>query len=132
MGDADLVQDVSDVLVLAAQHKAYLEACPRGEAASVKRLAEISPQLSHLLGAKTFSDEARAARQLRDGAYTLVVQTERRIRAAAEYWYGGGTEKMSEYAAYVAPSGAGATEEGEEGEAEPAPVAGESPDTTPQ
>lgn len=104
-GDADLVQDVSDIVTLCQDHEEYLASCPRGEGAAAKRLAEISPRLTHLLGAKTLEVGSRPARKVRDGAYTLMVNTERRIRAAAEYWYGG-TEKMKEYAPYVAPSGA--------------------------
>lgn len=114
-GDADLVQDVSDVLLLASEHLAYLETCPRGEGAAVKRLQEISPQLSHLLGAKTLSEEARQARRARDAAYTLVMRTERRIRAAAEYWYGN-TDRMKEYAVYVAPTRASSDAEAADAE----------------
>ena len=56
---------------------------PRGEAADVVRLRLLSPMLSHLLAAKGISEEAMAARRLRDGAYTLVVQTESRLRTGA-------------------------------------------------
>ncbi|MBK8257727.1 MAG: ATPase [Polyangiaceae bacterium] len=103
-GDADLVQDVSDLLQLASQHATYLASCPRGEAQMVERLEQLSPKLSHLLGAKTLGEEARTARLARDRAFTLVANTERRIRAAAEYWFGG-TERMKEYTAYTPPSG---------------------------
>jgi len=120
-GDADLVQDLSDLIVLIAPHMPHLDSCPRGEASAARRLVELSPQLAHLLGAKTITDEARAARQLRNGIYTLVLNTERRIRAAAEYWYGG-TEKMKEYAPYVAPVGAAP----ETDPAEPMPPVAES------
>lgn len=98
-GDADLVQDVSDVLVLANEEAAYIASCPRGEPAAVTRLQAISPELSRLLGAKTITEEARKARRLRDAAFTLVTISERRIRAAADYWYGS-TEKMKEYGAF--------------------------------
>lgn len=104
-GDADLVQDVSDIVVLCDEHASYLEKCPRGEAKSAKRLKQMSPELSRLLGAKTLTDEARSARRRRNAVYTLFMITERRIRAAAEYWYEG-TDKMKEYAPYVAPAGA--------------------------
>jgi hypothetical protein len=104
-GEADLVQDVSDILVLAAEQAAFLATCPRGEAAAVERLRAASPELSRLLGAKTISEDGRKARRLRDGAYTLVTLSERRIRAAADYWYAG-TDKMKEYAAFPASSGA--------------------------
>jgi hypothetical protein len=118
-GDPDLVQDVSDILVLCDEHASYLATCPRGEAADVARLRELSPTLPHLLAAKGMSEDAAPAHQLRNGAYTLVIQTESRFRAAAAYWYEG-TEKMKDYAAFVAPSrGSGAAdEEGEGGEGE--------------
>jgi hypothetical protein len=102
-GDPDLVQDVSDVLVLADEHKEYIDGCPRGEAAGVARLRLISPQLSHLLSAKGMSEEATKARKRRDGAYALVMQTEARFRLAAAYWYEG-TEKAKDYVAFVAPA----------------------------
>ena len=128
-GEADLVQDVSDVLVLAAEEAAFLAGCPRGEAAAVERLRAASAELSRLLGAKTIREDGRKARRIRDGAYTLVTLSERRIRAAADYWYAG-TDKMKEYAAFPASSGAAAEEPaaGEEeeaaaGEGEAAPKA---------
>lgn len=102
-GDADLVQDVSDIVTLCQGYEAYLATCPRGEARSAKRLAEMSPHLTHLLGAKSLDAGGRTARRARDGAYTLMITTERRIRAAAQYWYDG-TEKMKEYARYTPPS----------------------------
>lgn len=111
-GDADLVQDVSDIVILCQDHGEYLASCPRGEAAAAKRLSEMSPRLAHLLGAKTLAVAGRPARRMRDGAYTLVMNTERRIRAAAQYWYDG-TEKMKEYLAYSPPAGAKPEEEEE-------------------
>ena len=66
------------------------------------RLRELSPELSHLLAAKGMSEEAIKARQRRDAAYVLVIQTETRFRLAATYWYEG-TEKVKDYAAFVAP-----------------------------
>ena len=121
-GDPDLVQDVSDILLLCDEHAAYLATCPRGEAADVARLRVLSPLLSHLLAAKGMSEEAMAARRLRNGAYTLVAQTEGRIRAGAAYWYDG-TEKMKEYAPFVAPTKASGAEDGAEGEEGAKPVA---------
>jgi hypothetical protein len=102
-GDPDLVQDVSDLLVLCGEHVAYLAGCPRGEAADVARLRELSPILSHLLAAKGMGEEAVTARKLRDGAYTLVMQTESRLRIGATYWYEG-TDKLKDYAMFVAPA----------------------------
>ena len=101
-GDAALVQAVSDILVLAAEERDFLTKCPRGEPEAVARLRELSPQLSHLLAAKGMSPEAQKARRLRDGAFTLVTQTERRLRIAADYRYRG-TDKARDYAAYTAP-----------------------------
>ncbi|WP_437317452.1 hypothetical protein [Sorangium sp. So ce385] len=72
-----------------------------------------------MLADKTFSPEAQRARKLRDAAYTLVVHAERRLRAAAEYWYAG-TDKMKDYAPFPVSRGAASTgeeEEEEEGEA---------------
>jgi hypothetical protein len=103
-GDPDLVQDVSDLLVLCGEHVAYLAGCPRGEAADVARLGELSPILSHLLAAKGgMGEEAINARKLRDGAYALVTQTENRLRIGATYWYEG-TDKLRDYALFVAPA----------------------------
>jgi hypothetical protein len=102
-GDPDLVQDVSDILLLCDEQKSYLEGCPRDEAADVARLREISPTLSHLLAAKGMSADATNARKRRDAAYALVMQTETRFRLAAAYWYDG-TEKVKDYVAFVAPA----------------------------
>ena len=49
------------------------------------------------------SEEATKARKRRDGAYALVMQTEPRFRLGAAYWYEG-TEKVKDYAAFVAPA----------------------------
>jgi hypothetical protein len=125
-GDPDLVQDVSDILLLCGEEKEYIDSCPRGEAADVVRLRELSPQLSHYLAAKGMSEEAVKARRRRDAAYTLVMQTETRFRLAATYWYDG-TEKVKDYAAFVAPAkGAPAddsvTDDGEAPEPAPEPT----------
>ncbi|MFO0590978.1 MAG: ATPase [Polyangiaceae bacterium] len=104
-GDADLVQDVSDLLGLCAGNEAYLARGTNGEATAAKRLAEMEPRLLSLLGEKTRDEGTRAIRRFRDGAFTLVTRTERRIRAAAEYCFGG-TPRMKDYIAYVAPKGA--------------------------
>ncbi|XYH95034.1 hypothetical protein ACMHYB_45645 [Sorangium sp. So ce1128] len=61
------------------------------------------------------SPEALRSRKLRDAAYTLVVNAERRLRAAAEYWYAG-TDKMKGYAPFPTSRGAASAGEGEEGE----------------
>ncbi|WP_437648863.1 ATPase [Sorangium sp. So ce362] len=106
-GDADLVQDVSDLLVLCAEHAEALREAPRGEAAAAARLRELSPLLTRVLADKTFTPEAQRARKVRDAAYTLVVTAERRLRAAAEYWYAG-TDKMRDYAPFPVTRGASA------------------------
>ena len=106
-GDPDLVQDVSDLLVLCGEHTKYLAGCPRGEAADVVRLREISPLISHLLAAKGMSEDALLARHLRDGAYVLVVEAENRFRIGAAYWYEG-TDKMKDYTPFISPTRAGA------------------------
>ncbi|WP_437593124.1 ATPase [Sorangium sp. So ce1000] len=115
-GDADLVQDVSDLLLLCSEHAEALQKAPRGEAAAVVRLRELSPLLTRALADKTLTLEAVRSRKLRDAAYTLVVNAERRLRAAAEYWYAG-TDKLKDYAPFPVPRGAsaGGEEEGEEG-----------------
>jgi hypothetical protein len=120
-GDPDLVQDLSDILLLSDKHADYLAQCPRGEAADVARLRVLSPMLSHLLAAKGISEEAMAARRLRDGAYALVVQTESRLRTGATYWYEG-TEKMKDYAPFVAPTKGSGAEEDASGEEAIAPA----------
>jgi hypothetical protein len=102
-GDPDLVQDVSDILLLCDEEKEYIAGCPREEAADVARLRELSPMLSHLLAAKGMSADATNARKRRDAAYALVMQTETRFRLAAAYWYDG-TEKVKDYVAFVAPA----------------------------
>ncbi|WP_437763164.1 ATPase [Sorangium sp. So ce281] len=123
-GDADLVQDASDLLLLCAEHAEAVQKAPRGEGAAADRLRELSPVLARMLADKKLSLEAVRSRKLRDAAYTLVVNAERRLRAAAEYWYAG-TDKMKDYAPFPASRGAygGGEEEGEEGgeseEAEP-------------
>ncbi|MFO0590054.1 MAG: hypothetical protein U0441_21110 [Polyangiaceae bacterium] len=76
-----------------------------GEANAAKRLAEMEPRLLSLLGEKSRDEGTRAVRRFRDGAYTLVCLTERRIRAAAADCFGG-TPRMKDYTAYVAPKGA--------------------------
>ena len=113
-GDADLVQDVSDILERCRQTQAAIDAAPRGEANAAARLAILSPLLSRLLSAKSLTAEAQEARTLRDAVYTLVILTERRFRTAAEYWYTG-TEKLKDYAAFPVTA-ATAGDEGEEGE----------------
>jgi len=130
-GDADLVQDVSDILGLCIGNEEYLASGNKGEAAAARRLAEMSPKMVSLLGEKSRDEGTRAARRLRDGAYTLVQGTERRIRAAAEYCFGG-TPKMKEYLAYVAPKGAKADPEDEVGDsAAPFPVLAPNAGATP-
>ncbi|WP_437630700.1 ATPase [Sorangium sp. So ce854] len=114
-GDADLVQDVSDLLLLCSEHAEALQKAPRGEADAAARLRELSPELARMLADKTLSPEAQRSRKLRDAAYTLVVHAERRLRAAAEYWYAG-TDKMKDYAPFPVPRGAASTGEEEEGE----------------
>jgi hypothetical protein len=111
-GDADLVQDVSDLLLLCSEHAEALQKAPRGEAAAVARLRELSPVLARMLADKTFTPEAQRSRKLRDAAYTLVVHAERRLRAAADYWYAG-TDKLKDYAPFPAARGASAGGEGE-------------------
>ncbi|AGP33247.1 hypothetical protein [Sorangium cellulosum] len=117
-GDADLVQDVSDLLLLCSEHAEALRKAPRGEADAAARLRALSPELARMLADKTFSPEAQRARKLRDAAYTLVMHAERRLRAAAEYWYAG-TDRMKDYAPFPVSRGAASTgdeEEEEEGE----------------
>ncbi|WP_437303029.1 ATPase [Sorangium sp. So ce388] len=115
-GDADLVQDVSDLLLLCSEHAEAIDKAPRGEAAAVARLRELSPLLARMLADKTLSPEALRSRKLRDAAYTLVVNAERRLRAAAEYWYAG-TDKTKDYAPFPVSRGAASTGGEEEGEA---------------
>ncbi len=128
-GDADLVQDVSDILGLCAGEEAYLARGSNGEAEAARRLAEMSPKMLSLLGAKARDEGTRAALRLRNGAYTLVQATERRIRAAAEYCYDG-TPKMKEYAAYVPPKGAKPDPEDDVGDS-PSPTPGLSAPASP-
>ncbi|WP_434041900.1 MULTISPECIES: ATPase [Sorangium] len=120
-GDADLVQDVSDLLLLCSEHAEALHKAPRGEADAAARLRELSPLLARMLADKTLSPEAQRSRKLRDAAYTLVVHAERRLRAAAEYWYAG-TDRMKDYAPFPVSRGAATagdetTGDEEEGEA---------------
>ncbi|WP_437313976.1 ATPase [Sorangium sp. So ce385] len=115
-GDADLVQDVSDLLLLCSEHAEALHKAPRGEADAAARLRELSPLLARMLADKTLSPEAQRSRKLRDAAYTLVVHAERRLRAAAEYWYAG-TDKMKDYAPFPVSRGAASTGDEEEDEA---------------
>jgi hypothetical protein len=134
-GDADLVQDVSDLLLLCSEHAEAVNKAPRGEAAAVARLRELSPLLARMLADKTLSPEALRSRKLRDAAYTLVVNAERRLRAAAEYWYAG-TDKMKAYAPFPISRGAasaGGEEEGEAGaEDDSAESDGETEDEAPE
>ncbi|MGK3986905.1 ATPase [Sorangium sp. So ce136] len=118
-GDADLVQDVSDLLLLCSEHAEALHKAPRGEADAAARLRELSPLLARMLADKTLSPEAQRSRKLRDAAYTLVVHAERRLRAAAEYWYAG-TDKMKDYAPFPVSRGAASTGDGDEEEGEAA------------
>lgn len=101
-GDAALVQCVSDLLVLAGEESDFLATCLRGECDAVARLRHLSPLLSHLIAAKGMSPEALKARLLRDGVFTLVTHTERRLRIAADYLYRGAA-KARDYAAFTAP-----------------------------
>jgi len=123
-GDADLVQDVSDVLVLCEEHRQAVEKGPRGEGEAASRLQKLSPKLSRLLADKALSPEMLEARLTRDAVYTLVMRGERRLRAAAEYWYGG-TERAKEYAAFVASGGG----RGDADEVDPEPEPAEGEDT---
>ncbi|XYH94197.1 ATPase [Sorangium sp. So ce1128] len=107
-GDADLVQDVSDLLLLCSEHAEALQKAPRGEADAAARLRELSPQLARMLADKTLSPEAQRSRKLRDAAYTLIVHAERRLRAAAEYWYAG-TDRMKACAPFPVSRGAAST-----------------------
>lgn len=120
-GDADLVQDVSDILERCKQTQASINASPRGEAESAARLAILSPTLSRLLSAKSLTAEAQEARRLRDAMYTLVINTERRLRTAAEYWYAG-MEKFRDYAAFPVTA-ASATDNEAEGDDDNIPPA---------
>ena len=124
-GDADLVQDVSDILERCRQTQEAIAAAPRGEARAAARLAELSPTLARLLSAKSLTAEAQEARKLRDAVYTLVIRTERRLRTTAEYWYTG-TDRLKDYAVFpaaaAAPSDEGADMEEDEPIA-PAPAA---------
>lgn len=130
-GDADLVQDVSDILGLCVGHEKYLARGTNGEAVAARRLAEMSGPMVALLGKKTRDEGTRGVRRLRDGAFTLLQATERRIRAAAEYCYGG-TPKMKEYAAYLPPKGAKADPEDEVGDSpSPTPAIAEPPAAPP-
>ncbi|WP_437624498.1 hypothetical protein [Sorangium sp. So ce1151] len=106
----------SDPLLLCSEHAEAIDKAPRGEAAAVDRLREFSPLLARMLADKTLSPEALRSRKLRDAAYTLVVNAERRLRAAAEYWYAG-TDKMKDYAPFPVSRGAASTGEEEEDEA---------------
>ena len=127
-GDPDLVQDVSDILLLCDEYKEYIDGCPREEAADVVRLRELSPKLSHLLAAKGMGEEATKARKRRDGAYALVMATETRFRLAGAYWYEG-TEKVKDYAAFVAPTkGSPADDESADGADALEPVVAPAPD----
>lgn len=127
-GDADLLQDVSDILVRCEKEKSAIKNAPRGEAHAAARLAALAPALSRLLAAKSLTAEARDARKLRDGVYTLVINTERRLRAAAEYWYAG-TDRLKDYAAFPASPGGSADEGDEEDSIDTEPAA---PAATPQ
>ncbi|WP_437478057.1 ATPase [Sorangium sp. So ce1014] len=115
-GDADLVQDVSDLLLLCSEHAEALHKAPCGEASAAARLRELSPRLARMLADKRLSPEAQRARKLRDAAYTLVVHAERRLRTATEYLYAG-TDKMKDYAPFPVSRGAASTGEEKEGEA---------------
>lgn len=105
-GDADLVQDVSDTLRECQPHQAYLAGCPRGESASLAWLRQHQDDLAQLHASKGPSESSADARRLRDVAFSLAAQTERRLRAAASYWYEG-TPRFDPYAAFVAPSKGG-------------------------
>ena len=120
-GDADLIQDVSDLLLLCVEHKDAIASAPRGEAAVAARLHELSPLLARLLADKTLSPETLRARKLRDAAYTLVMNIERRLRTAAEYWFAG-TDTMKDYAVFPASTAASAAETDEEEETPAAPT----------
>ncbi|WP_129346326.1 ATPase [Sorangium cellulosum] len=134
-GDADLVQDVSDLLLLCSEHAEAIQTAPRGEAAAEARLRELSPLLARMLADKTLSLDAVRSRKLRDAAYTLVVHAERRLRAAAEYWYTG-TDKVKDYAPFPVSRGASAGAEEEEADADAeegdASEEGESEDSVPE
>ncbi|WP_437954560.1 ATPase [Sorangium sp. So ce119] len=95
-GDAELIQGVSELLALCAEHGDALQQAPRGEADAAARLGALAPLLSRLVDDRTLSAEARRARRLRDAAYALAMRAERRVRAAAEYWYGD-SDKMKDY-----------------------------------
>lgn len=112
-GDADLVQDVSDILERCKKEQAAIDAAPRGEGKAAARLAALSPTLSRLLSAKSLTAEAQDGRKLRDAVYTLMINTERRLRAAAEYWYTG-TERLKDYAPFPASAATATGEEDEE------------------
>ncbi|MGK4006798.1 ATPase [Sorangium sp. So ce1036] len=133
-GDADLVQDVSDLLLLCSEHAEAIQTAPRGEAAAEARLRELSPLLARMLADKTLSLDAVRSRKLRDAAYTLVVNAERRLRAAAEYWYAG-TDKVKDYAPFPVSRGASAGAEDEadaDAEEGDASEEGESEDSVPE
>ncbi|WP_437686189.1 ATPase [Sorangium sp. So ce176] len=128
-GDADLVQDVSDLLLLCSEHAEALHKAPRGEADAAARLRELSPLLARMLADKTLSPEAQRSRKLRDAAYTLVVHAERRLRAAAEYWYAG-TDRMKDYAPFPVSRGAATTGDEPTGEEEEGEAAAEEGDAS--
>lgn len=117
-GDADLVQDVTDILERCSLEAAAIAEAPRAEANAHARLEALLPALKELLSARSLSPEGQAARALRNGAYTLVARGEQRLRAAAEYWYGG-TDKVKDYAAF---SYASSTRKGDEADVPEEPM----------
>ncbi len=101
-GLADMVQDVSSILVLAEPYEDFFKRCPKGEWQILQEWRALAPRLNHLLGQKEMAKEDHAAKEARDNAFSLMTYRERRIRRAGTYYFAG-TPRASVYTAYEAP-----------------------------
>lgn len=116
-GIGDTINDMEELSALAGKHERYLRQCTKGEWAIIEEWRALLPELkADLALADLGKKQPNSAVQLRNNAYSMMTQIERRIRAAAEYLYDG-QPKLGDYAPYVPRIGAPAEEDEEEPEA---------------
>lgn len=101
-GPADMVQDVSDIIVLVEPHEEFFKDCPKGEWEIIVRWRELAPRLNQLLGQKELDRANPVSRDSRNAAFSLLVSRERRLRRAGGYYFAG-TARAEMYGGFEPP-----------------------------
>ncbi len=98
----DLIDDLHKLVVLTAPFEAFFRRLPKDEWVILTRWRGQIVELNRLLGLKGLADAEESSAKFRNRVYTLVAQTERRIRAAGDYFYGD-DPKAKQYLAFAPP-----------------------------